>query len=101
MELNLIPKMFDMKAMLIVQNLKCGGCVKTIISKISDIEHVSNIQVDIEASSVSFEYKDFDDAILVKDKLKHIGYPSMDMENTTMSRIKSFVSCASGKMGKS
>lgn len=87
-----------MKASLIVQNLKCGGCAKTIIDKVSELEHISNVQVDVEYSTVSFEYSELEDAIIVKNKLQKIGYPSVDMENTTMSKLKSYVSCATGKM---
>ena len=87
-----------MKASLIVQNLKCGGCAKTIIDKVSELEHIYNVQVDVESSTVSFEYTDLEDAISVKNKLQKIGYPSVDMENTTMSMLKSYVSCATGKM---
>lgn len=87
-----------MKASLIVQNLKCGGCAKTIIDKVSELKHISNVQVHVESSTVSFEYLDLDDAISVKNKLQKIGYPSVDMENTSMSILKSYVSCATGKM---
>jgi hypothetical protein len=37
---------------------------------------------------------------MVKDKLKSLGYPSIDDENTLTSRAKSFVSCATGKLSK-
>lgn len=87
-----------MKATLVVQNLKCGGCAKTITSKVSELDSVSNVSVDVETSSVSFEYQDLGDALLVKEKLRKIGYPSVDMENSKMAQFKSFVSCASGKM---
>ncbi|WP_431167826.1 heavy-metal-associated domain-containing protein, partial [Tenacibaculum halocynthiae] len=66
-----------MKATLVVQNLKCGRCAKTIISKVSELDSVSNVSVDVETSSVSFEYQDLDDALLVKEKLRKIGYPSV------------------------
>lgn len=87
-----------MKATLIVQNLKCGGCAKTIINRISELEHVSNVEVNVESSSVTFEYKDLEDALEVKKNLGKIGYPSVDMANSTMSMLKSYVSCATGKM---
>ena len=90
-----------MKATIHIQNLKCGGCAKTITSKVSALCNISNVSVDVESSSVSFNYNDFTDAVLVKDKLKSIGYPSIDMNNSTISKAKSFVSCASGKMSKS
>lgn len=86
-----------MKATLLVQNLKCGGCAKTIINSVSELENISEVSVDVDSSAVSFGYKNVEDALRVKEKLQKIGYPSVDMENTTASMLKSFVSCASGK----
>ena len=87
-----------MKATVVVQNLKCGCCAKTIIDKVSELENVSDVQVDVDTSSVSFDYQELDDALLVKQRLKQLGYPSLDMKNTTGSMLKSYLSCASGKM---
>ncbi|TXD84415.1 heavy-metal-associated domain-containing protein [Subsaximicrobium wynnwilliamsii] len=86
-----------MKTSIPVQNLNCGGCAHTISSNISSIEHRSNIYVDVETSSVSFEHKDDVNAVLVKARLKSIGYPSIENDNTLSSKAKSFVTCATGK----
>ena len=64
-----------MKTTMTIQNLKCGGCVNTITSKLSEIKNISNVLVDKISSTVSFRYNDPDDALLVKDKLKKLGYP--------------------------
>ena len=87
-----------MKTSIRVQNLKCGGCAKTIINKISEIEGIAAISVDVENSVVSFSSENTERTIAVKNKLKTIGYPSIDDENTLASKAKSFVSCATGKM---
>jgi len=89
-----------MKANIIVQNLKCGGCAKTITNKLSELDNVNDVKVFPDTSTVSFEYEDSVDAIKVKDKLKDLGYPSIDSKNTIASKAKSFVSCATGKMSK-
>ncbi|MCP4975568.1 MAG: heavy-metal-associated domain-containing protein [Maribacter sp.] len=89
-----------MKATIIVQNLKCGGCAKTITNKLLELENISEVQVFPNTSTVSFAYQDSGDAINVKDKLKDLGYPSIDSKNTLASKAKSFVSCATGKMSK-
>ncbi len=89
-----------MRTSVIVQNLKCGGCAKTIITKLSAIKSISELQVDTEASSVSFWCENINDAMVVKEKLKAIGYPSIDDENSVFSKAKSFVSCATGKISK-
>ncbi|MBB3124836.1 copper chaperone CopZ [Mesoflavibacter sabulilitoris] len=89
-----------MKTSIIVQNLKCGGCANTISTKLSEIETISNILVDVEESKVTFNVSNSEDAIEVKQKLKSLGYPSIEDENGLVSKAKSFVSCATGKLSK-
>ena len=87
-----------MRTSIIVQNLKCGGCAKTINGKLSAINGISEIDVDIESSKISFNSQTNDDALLVKATLKSLGYPSVEEKNSFLDKGKSFVSCASGKM---
>lgn len=89
-----------MKTSILVQNLKCGGCANTITTKLSNIANISNLQVDVEESKVSFNYLNETDAFLVKEKLKNLGYPSIEDANSLSSKAKSFVSCATGKLSK-
>ncbi len=89
-----------MRTSIIVQNLKCGGCAKTITSKLSEINNISEVAVDNETSTVSFRAQSSDDALNVKEKLKILGYPSIDDQNSVITKAKSFVSCATGKMAK-
>ncbi len=89
-----------MKTSIIIQNLKCDGCAKTITSKLTEFSTISDVMVDVEASTVSFVYEKINDALAVKDKLKYLGYPSIDSENSIASKAMSFVSCATGKMSK-
>ena len=70
-----------MKTSIIVQNLKCEGCAKTITSKLSEIKNISDIDVHVDESKISFKYINENDALLVKDKLSKIGYPSIEDEN--------------------
>ncbi len=87
-----------METIITVQNLKCGGCVNTITTKLSEIKNIQNVQVEKESSQVSFEYNDHEDAVRVKEKLKRMGYPAIDDENSLLKKASSFISCASGKM---
>lgn len=87
-----------MKTSVIVQNLKCGGCGKTILSKLSEIQNISNINVDVDNSTITFLSKGVEDTLEVKHKLKALGYPSIEDSNGVLLKAKSFVSCASGKM---
>ena len=87
-----------MKTTIIIQNLKCGGCANTITTKLSTIENVSNVNVDVDTSSVTIEYQNDEDLFTVKNKLIAIGYPEEGEKNSVVSKAKSFVSCATGKM---
>ena len=89
-----------MKTSILVQNLKCGGCAHTISTKLATIENISNLQVNVDESKVSFEYLNDEDATKVKEKLKNLGYPSIEDSNSFSSKAKSFVSCATGKLSK-
>ncbi len=87
-----------MQNSIVVQNLKCGGCAKTITSKISEISHIKNVTVDVATSTIFFDAENEESTKKVKDKLKTIGYPSIDEDNTFASKAKSFVSCTTGKI---
>ncbi|AOW17512.1 heavy metal transporter [Polaribacter vadi] len=89
-----------MKTSILVQNLKCGGCAHTISTKLATIENISNLQVNVEESKVSFDYSNEEDAFKVKETLKNLGYPSIEDSNSFSSKAKSFVSCATGKLSK-
>ncbi len=89
-----------MKTAITIQNLKCGGCAKTITSKLTELEHITDLTVDMDSSTVAFEHTNTDDALAVKKRLKSLGYPSIDDDNSMGAKAMSFVSCATGKMSK-
>lgn len=86
-----------MKTTIQIQNLKCGGCAKTITDKLSGLNGINKIRVDEETSSVIFEHENSDVVFVAKDKLRALGYPAIDDENGILQKAKSYVSCASGK----
>lgn len=81
-----------------IQNLKCGGCANTISKGISSIETIQNVAVNVEESSVTFDYGTDEKLQEVKEKLKSLGYPEDGEANSLMEKAKSYVSCAIGKM---
>ena len=89
-----------MKTAILVQNLKCGGCAHTISTKLSEIKNISNLNIDIDEGKISFEYANENDTFQVKEKLKALGYPSIEDDNDLLLKAKSFVSCATGKISK-
>ena len=89
-----------MNTTIVVQNLKCGGCANTITTKLSEVDNISDININVEEGKVSFNYKSEEAIVAVKTKLKTLGYPSIDDDNNLVSKAKSFVSCATGKLSK-
>lgn len=82
----------------IIQNLKCGGCAKTVTNKLSELEGVTNVDVDVETSKVTFELQREEDMQQVIHRLAEIGYPVEGDVNSLKQKAKSFVSCAVGRM---
>lgn len=89
-----------MKTTLIIQNLKCEGCAQTIITRLSEVKGINDVIVDIDNSSVHFDHYTVNSFFSAKNKLKSLGYPAEGEINSVVTRAKSFVSCASGKLSK-
>ncbi|MEP1487761.1 MAG: heavy-metal-associated domain-containing protein [Algibacter sp.] len=89
-----------MKTILEIQNLKCGGCGNTIINKLSHLEHIIDVSIDVNNSAVIIESDNEDVIIKVKSLLKTIGYPVIGEKNALTTKAKSFVSCAIGRINK-
>lgn len=87
-----------MKTTYTIQNLKCGGCAHTITNKISELKNISEVQVNVDTSSVTFSHNTDQESQSVKEKLATLGYPIQGDKNSVVSKAKSFVSCATGKM---
>lgn len=89
-----------MQTNITIQNLKCGGCASTITKKIQNINDVSNLNIDVETSTVRFEHNSKDTLENVKNQLTKLGYPAIGDQNSMLNKAKSFVSCATGKMNQ-
>jgi copper chaperone CopZ len=86
-----------MKTNIIVQNLKCGGCAKTITNQLSRLAGAENVYVNVEDSTVSFEHTESEVEAEAKEILAQLGYPSIDDKNGAFSKAKSYISCGTGK----
>lgn len=83
-----------------VENIKCGGCEKSIIKGLTTIEGLSNIVIDREQQLVSVMADELLREVLVA-KLKSMGYPehgSVSGLDAELANVKSFVSCAIGRV---
>lgn len=87
-----------MKATLKIQNVKCNGCATTIKNKITKLDDVSSVFVNVENSTITFDYTKEEQLNQVKLTLKKLGYPLEGEENSIGEKAKSFLSCAIGKM---
>ena len=84
-----------------VDNLKCGGCSATIARRLSALDGVSDVQIDSESEQVSF-LSPPDAVELVRETLQKLGYPEQGSANGLAkagATVRSFVSCAIGKVG--
>ena len=83
-----------------IDNLKCGGCEKTILKGLNAMDGVTDVSVDHELQMVSLQADPALRAAIVE-KLQDMGYPekgSIEGFEAGVSNIKSYVSCAIGKM---
>lgn len=71
-----------MKTELKVKNIKCGGCVNTIMKAVSQLKGITDVAVDQKNSSISFDYHTLNQYGGVINKLRDLGYPPISDENT-------------------
>ncbi|MFT7860533.1 MAG: heavy-metal-associated domain-containing protein [Sulfurimonas sp.] len=89
-----------MKQTFQVENVKCGGCANTLMTKLK--EEFGKIEVDLDKMPRTITL-DIEDERLdaLRKALRNLGYPMSDedldfIDNNT-AKAKSFVSCAIGK----
>ena len=83
-----------------VQNVKCGGCANTLMTKLADAFGTIEVNLEVMPREITLEIEDAKVPAL-REALKSLGYPMADeqlgfVENAT-TQAKSFVSCAVGK----
>ena len=84
-----------------VENIKCGGCVNTITTKLNAVDSVDDSHVDIENGLIIVS-GDESDRENVTQILLNLGYPETGTAEglkAVKAKAKSFVSCAVGKIG--
>ncbi len=85
---------------LIVENIKCGGCVSTINSKLLALELVDTVDINIEDGMVNIGGDEAGKTEVAALLLK-LGYPETGTTEglkAVKAKAKSFVSCAVGKI---
>jgi len=89
-----------MNTTLKIQNLKCGGCANTILTRLENLDGITEVIVDNEKDTVSFAFIQELHLEEVKILLSKLGYPIVGDNNSFSKKAKSFVSCAVGRMNK-
>ena len=79
-----------------MENIKCGGCMKSIKEALLKIAGVQRVDVYKEEDKVSVLGTGVNRSKIVN-KLALLGYPEKG-NNSLLHKAKSFFSCASGKM---
>lgn len=85
---------------IVVENLKCQGCANTIRREMAWIGEVISVDVNLDTSTVKIDYAGKNRMREVfTDKLRKLGYPEEGTGRLNQ-RVKSYVSCAIGRMHK-
>lgn len=85
------------KEIIVIDNLKCGGCVNTVTKKLQAMEGVENVNILLEISTVEIEKEDYITREALIEKLSKLGYPEIGTSNMVQ-KAKSYVSCAIGRL---
>ena len=85
------------KEIIIIDNLKCGGCANTVTKKLQEMEGVKNVNVVLETSAVEVEKEENVSREALIEKLSKWGYPEIGTTNLVQ-KAKSYVSCAIGRL---
>jgi copper chaperone len=91
-----------MDIIIVVDNIKCGGCANSIRTGLLKIPGVISVEVDIDGESVLIA-ADRDVRAQALDRLRSMGYPekgSVEGMQAVGAKARSFVSCAVGRLDK-
>ena len=83
-----------------IDNLKCGGCARSILKGLAELPGVTNAEVDMDQQLVKYEGTEAT-RLQVADKLRAMGYPergTLHGLSAGVANAKSFVSCAIGRI---
>ena len=84
-----------------IDNLKCGGCGKSIKNGLKHIDGVSDVTIDFDNSAISIEHTEGVQREKLTATLLSLGYPetgTVSGLSAVTTNMKSFVSCAIGRM---
>jgi copper chaperone len=86
-----------MQHSIIVENIKCAGCMNSIKKALLDLEGIEQVSIDKTTETVNVEGRALREEIV--HKLAQLGYPERG-NNSLLHKAKSFVSCAVGRISE-
>jgi copper chaperone len=87
-----------MKEMIVIQNLKCDGCVGSITKALKKFPEVETVSVDFETATITIGTTTASKRKQYERALTHAGYPPVGENNSMGRKAKSFISCAIGRL---
>jgi len=92
-----------MQKTLEVENVKCGGCASTLKKKLAPLFGDVEVNLDVHPRQITLEIEE-EQMPELQTALREIGYPlssdALGLLDTASTKVKSFVSCAVGRMDK-
>jgi copper chaperone len=85
---------------IIIANLKCGGCEISIKKALLKLPGVNDVAISQEEDSVAIQHSGELKREDFTKKLQSIGYPEATEENGLLTQLKSYASCAIGRITK-
>lgn len=83
---------------IIIANLSCDGCIKSITKKLTSIDGVNDVEVDLETNNVIVNHDEKVNREEITEALLSIGYPEATEKNGLLTYLKSIKSCLAGKL---
>ncbi len=80
-----------------LENIKCGGCARSIIDALDKIEGISDARVNVEEGTISLNETGATALAQAKSTLLGMGYPEPGAGGITTT-AKSYVSCMIGRI---
>lgn len=84
-----------MEQQIVVENIKCTGCMNSIRTALLKLDKVEKVAIDKETETISILGNVSRDKVI--EKLNELGYPEKG-NNTLLRKAKSYMNCAIGQM---
>lgn len=85
---------------IVVANLKCNGCAKTVTNELTSLSGVEAVQVNLDEDSIAVSYAEEAVRERIINRLHKLGYPEATEENGLLMQLKSFKSCMTGRLSR-